>query len=250
MNHQDPQPIINEPALLFKEHKLLVVADLHIGIERELRTNGVHIKSQTHTMEQRLLKILLTTKVKEIVFLGDIKHNIPSSTIQERTDVKRFLNTLQRYAQIHVVPGNHDGFLQRLVGSEIIFHSSEGCVLHDIGFIHGHRWPAEEVMRCAQVVVGHTHPTVQLTDRLGYRIFEPCWLRSSSFSHKLREKYPMSQTTHLLVLPAFNPLCGGIPVNREQLLGPFASIINLDEADVYLTDGSFLGKVKDLKESS
>ncbi len=31
------QPLIDEPALLLKEKKLLVIADLHIGIENELR---------------------------------------------------------------------------------------------------------------------------------------------------------------------------------------------------------------------
>ena len=29
--------------------------------------------------------------IHDIILLGDIKHNIPTSTIQERTDVKRFL---------------------------------------------------------------------------------------------------------------------------------------------------------------
>jgi metallophosphoesterase superfamily enzyme len=51
-------------------------------------------------------------------------------------------------------------------------------------------------------------------------------------------------------MPAFNPLCGGIAVNRDPLLGPFGSLIDVDNAEIYLLDGSSLGKVKDLKESS
>ena len=42
------QPIIDEPALLLKEKKLLVIADLHIGIETELRENGLQVPSQTN----------------------------------------------------------------------------------------------------------------------------------------------------------------------------------------------------------
>ena len=45
------QPLIDEPALLLKEKKLLVIADLHIGIESELRENGLQVPSQTRMME-------------------------------------------------------------------------------------------------------------------------------------------------------------------------------------------------------
>jgi len=244
------QPIIDEPALLLKEKKLLVIADLHIGIESELRENGLQVPSQTSVMEQRLISILTTYAIHDIILLGDIKHNIPSSTIQERTDVNRFLNTIQTYGTLHVLPGNHDGNIDRLLPPTIKLHPSDGFVFEGIGFTHGHRRPNKEVMQCEQVIIGHTHPTVMLTDRLGYRTFEQCWLRSTPLSDKLLEKYPTSPTSQILVMPAFNPLCGGIAVNRDPLLGPFGSLIDVDNAEIYLLDGSSLGKVKDLKESS
>jgi metallophosphoesterase superfamily enzyme len=103
-------------------------------------------------------------------------------------------------------------------------------------------------MQCEQVVIGHTHPTVMLTDRLGYRTFEQCWLQSVPLSDRLLEKYPTSHTLQILVMPAFNPLCGGIAVNRDSLLGPFKSLIDIENAEVFLLDGSCLGKVKDLKD--
>ncbi|VVB60645.1 Uncharacterised protein [uncultured archaeon] len=244
------QPINDEPALLFKEKKLLVIADLHIGIESELREKGLQVPSQTNVMEQRLISMLTTNIIRDIILLGDIKHNIPSPTIQERADVNRFLDTIQTYGNIHVSPGNHDGNIDRLLPSTIKLHPSDGFVFEGIGFTHGHRKPNKEVMQCEQVVIGHTHPTVMLTDRLGYRMFEQCWLRSAPLSDKLIEKYPASQTLQILVMPAFNPLCGGIAVNRDPLLGPFRSLLDSDNAEVYLLDGSSLGKVKDLKESN
>jgi uncharacterized protein len=241
------QPIIDEPALLLKEKKLLVIADLHIGIESELRENGVQVLSQTKVMEQRLISILTTNTIHDIILLGDIKHNIPSSTIQERSEVNRFLNTIQTYGTLHVLPGNHDGNIDRLLPPTIKLHPSDGFVFEGIGFTHGHRRPNKEVMQCEQVIIAHTHPTVMLTDRLGYRTFEQCWLRCAPLSDKLIEKYPASPTSQILVMPAFNPLCGGIAVNRDLLLGPFGSLIDVDNADIYLLDGSSLGKVKDLK---
>ena len=242
------QPIIDEPAFLVKEKKLLVIADLHIGIESELQENGLQVPSQTKVMEQRLISILTTNTIDDIILLGDIKHNIPSSTIQERTDVNRFLNTIQTYGTLHILPGNHDGNIDRLLPSTVKLHSSDGFVFDGIGFTHGHRKPNKEVMQCEQVVIGHTHPTVMLTDRLGYRTFEQCWLRSVPLSDSLLEKYPTSHTLQILIMPAFNPLCGGIAVNRDPLLGPFKSLIDIESAEVYLLDGSSLGKVKDLKD--
>jgi putative SbcD/Mre11-related phosphoesterase len=247
--HSELQPIIEEPALLLKEKKLLVIADLHIGIESELRENGLQVPSQTKVMEQRLISILTTYDVADVILLGDIKHNIPSSTVQERTDVKNFLTTIQSYGILHVLPGNHDGNIDRLLVQGIQLHPSDGFVFEGIGFTHGHRRPSEEVMRCDQVVIGHSHPIVMLVDRLGYRTFEQCWLRGVPFPDRLKEKYPNSSTSQILLMPAFNPLCGGIAVNRDPLLGPFGTLIDVDNSDVYLLDGSSLGKVQDLKES-
>jgi len=242
------QPLVDEPALLLKEKKLLVIADLHIGMEKELRENGLQVPSQTTIMEQRLILILTTHAVNDIIFLGDIKHTIPSSTNEERTDVKKFLNTIQSYCTLHIVPGNHDGNIDRLCSPAIQLHPSDGFVFEEIGFAHGHRKPSIEVMQCDQVIIGHSHPMVMLIDRLGYRTFEQCWLRGPPLVDTLQEKYPNSSTSQLLCMPAFNPLCGGVAVNRDPLLGPFGSLIDVDNTELYLLDGTSLGKVNDMKE--
>jgi len=169
MKFTDIQPIPNEPALFFKEKRILIVADLHIGIERELREKGLQVSSQTKSMTKRLVSLIKKYHPQKIILLGDIKHNIPTSTIQERTDVKRFIETIQSYGAIHILPGNHDGNIKRLLPSDIFLHPSDGFVFENIGFIHGHRWPKEEMMHCKYVILGHTHPTIMLTDRLGYK---------------------------------------------------------------------------------
>lgn len=244
------QPLMDEPALLFKEKKLLIIADLHIGIESELRQNGLQVPSQTKLMENRLISILTKHKVKSLILLGDVKHTIPSSTHQEQTDVKHFLDTIASYCTVHILPGNHDGNIDRLLPSNIQLHPSDGVVFEEIGLTHGHRTPSHEIMQCEQVIIGHSHPTVMLMDRLGYRTFEQCWLRGPPRLEVVKEKFPDSLTTQILLMPAFNPLCGGTAVNQDVLLGPFRSLIDVDNAELYLLDGSLLGKVKDLKESS
>ena len=246
MQSTEIQPIPNEPALLIKEKGIIVIADLHIGIERELREKGLQIPSQTKSMTKRLLLLFKKYHPHEIILLGDIKHNIPTSTIQERTDVKRFLETIQPYGTIHIFPGNHDGNISKLLTPEILLHPSDGCVFENIGFVHGHRWPNEEIMQCEYVVLAHTHPTIMLTDRLGYKTYESCWLRGSG-NNTLKERYPNSSDPNIIVMPAFNPLCGGIAANCEPIIGPFGKILDVKNADVYLLDGSSLGRVKDIK---
>jgi len=63
----------------------------------------------------------------------------------------------------------------------------------------------------------------------------------------LKERYPNTSDPNILVMPAFNPLCGGIALNSEPIIGPFGKIIDIINADVYLLDGSSLGKVNDIK---
>ncbi|MCK4415631.1 MAG: metallophosphoesterase [Thermoplasmatales archaeon] len=247
MESTDIQPVVNEPALLITNKKILVVADLHIGIESELWELGLHTPAQTSSMTKRLIALFGKYAPNNIILLGDIKHNIPSSTIQEKTDVKRFLTKIHSFGTIHVLPGNHDGNIDRFLSPDILLHPSDGFVFEGIGFVHGHRWPSEEVMKCEHIVIGHTHPTIMLTDRLGYKTFEPCWLRGKCINSKLKEKYPNSNDPNIIIMPAFNPFCGGIAVNKEPIIGPFGKIMNVKDAEVYLPDGSLLGKVKDIK---
>lgn len=244
MNLSEIQPILNEPAIFIKNKKILVIADLHIGIESELREHGLNTSSQTHTLTNHLVSLCQIYKPKEIILLGDVKHNIPSSTIQERRDVKNFFWDIKQLGAIHIVPGNHDGNIDKLTPAEIDIHPSKGFIIENIGFVHGHRWPSEEIMQCEQVISAHTHPTIMLVDRLGHKTFESCWIKSSFNKTKLKEKYPDSSNPQLLVIPAFSPLCGGVATNKDGITGPLGKIIDIPNSQIYLIDGTSLGKVK------
>ena len=240
------QPIKDEPILFIEDKKILIIADLHIGIEKELREHGLNPMSQTEKMLKHLITICKKYKPNEIILLGDIKHNIPSTTFQERNDVKNFLEQIQKLSAIHIIPGNHDGNIHKLSPENIIYHPSDGFILENIGFTHGHRWPSKDVMKCDQIITAHTHPTVMLTDRLEYKSFEPCWLKGYFIKSKLKEKYPSASNPELLIIPAFNPLCGGIAVNREGVTGPLGKLMDIGNSIVYLLDGTSLGPVKNI----
>jgi putative SbcD/Mre11-related phosphoesterase len=247
MNLSEIQPVQNESCIFLDSGCILVIADLHIGIESALLGQGLNVPSQTSVMTERIISLYKKFGPKEIIMLGDIKHNIPSSTYHERKDVKEFLDTIQKHCIIHIIPGNHDGNINRFSSENMIIHSSSGYVLENVGFVHGHRWPSEEIMKCEQILMAHTHPTIMLSDRLGYKNFEPCWIKARFKKKKLMEKYPDSVNPEVLIVPAFNPLCGGISVNDEGIMGPIGKLIDIKNAQVFLLDGTLLGKIKDIK---
>ncbi|MBN2065468.1 MAG: metallophosphoesterase [Candidatus Thermoplasmatota archaeon] len=246
MDHSSLHPIPNEPALLAEDTSILVIADLHIGIEQTLQEQGIHTASQTDLLTKRVLALCKIYKPKELVLLGDIKHAIPSTTVQERRDVKAFFQAIQNYSTIHLIPGNHDGNIRWLTPDSITVHPSDGVCIDGIGFAHGHRWPNKKIMECTHLVCAHTHPTIMFTDRLGHKTFEPCWLKAHTLADKRQEKYPDSWDVEVLVMPAFNPLCGGLAANTEGMMGPLGNIIDIKNAQVYLLDGSALGKARDI----
>ncbi|HDO19199.1 MAG TPA: hypothetical protein ENG74_00560 [Thermoplasmatales archaeon] len=166
-------PVQNEAALFLPEHELLVVADLHIGIEYELRKYGVYINSRVERLAERIKQIASKVKATKLLILGDVKHVIPSSPKYQQDALIKFFHEISKDMDVYMVPGNHDGGLKKIVEDISIF-PSDGWFLEDmsVGFFHGHRWPNDHVVRCKTLVAAHTHPTVTLKDSFGYKFIE------------------------------------------------------------------------------
>ena len=63
----------------------------------------------------------------------------------------------------------------------------------------------------------------------------------------------LKRPPELLVVPAFSELVGGAAVNRSmprELIGPMfrAGGVKLEDAEAYLLDGTFLGKINGLRK--
>src|SRR5512136_2118027 len=130
------------PALVVEgELRLLVVADLHFGIEADLEAHGLHFKSRSNERLERLLKIIDLADPDTLVLLGDIKHSIPSLTRQEYFELPNILDTLRNRIPLNVFPGNHDiGIESYLRPTEL--QPKEGTILDGVGYLHGHMYPS------------------------------------------------------------------------------------------------------------
>jgi len=234
-------PVHNEPALTFD--KTLIIADLHIGIEHVLRNAGFNIPSQSKKMMEKIIMLCRKQNINRVVIVGDIKHNIPNTSYQEFDEIPGFFEELLKFCSVDVVPGNHDGGIKKLLSKNVKIHSSRGFIFNDIGFFHGHSWPDENIMKCEYVVMGHNHPVIVFKDKLGYRSSKTCWLRGKMLKNRDRYK---TTNPEIIIMPSFNKLCGN-PVNQKKFLGPTTKLLDIKNLSIYLLNGTFLGKIKDVR---
>lgn len=257
------EPLVNEPALVVRDTIcVLVVADIHLGIEWDLLNRGIVIPNQSRKALEKMQEYMDSVHPERVVLLGDVKHNIPQISWQERVEVPHFLGTIARQAPVDIIPGNHDGDIQYLLQRippelKVTLQPVKGCVLDGVGYFHGHTWPDSELVRCDHIIMAHNHPMIRFIDSLGASSAEPAWIRTRMKRQPLDNHYRSAgmngSDPEVIIMPAFCRLCGGVAFNEspyDDLLGPvFASdLIDLENAQAYLADGTRLGKLKDLKK--
>ena len=238
-------PVHGSAALHFVDESALLLSDLHYGVEAEMLRGGVWIPNRSTARTEKVLKLIKQTKSKRLVLLGDVKHQVPHNSKQQRTDLEQFFMATTRIAKVEIIPGNHDGGLKDIAPSDVIFHESTGYVIGNIGLIHGHAWPSQEVMNSELLVMGHEHPALSFRDRLDKLHSEPCWLRAPMIEHEKYDKIPKQ----LIVMPAFGELAGRT-MNREPLkgLGPILrnGLADLSKARVETLEGLEFGELGSL----
>jgi hypothetical protein len=245
----------DETALLLDkiEDKTLVISDLHLGIEYEIYTKGITIPPRIKKQRGRIFRLIRETDVEKLVLLGDVKHNVPQTSIGEKENLPKFFKDLKEEVEVHIVKGNHDGNIEKLVG-EVEVHPTSGFRQGEFYFNHGHAWPEKEIFESRTLIQGHSHPAIEFKDKLGFSSVMPCWLKGRLNTDKLQENIGTVETSRLesfVIVPAFNRMITGMPVNREDdesLLGPLLEngIIDVEECKAYLLDGTFLGRVSEI----
>ncbi|MFQ5553518.1 MAG: metallophosphoesterase [Thermoplasmata archaeon] len=240
------EPVADRPVLRAGDD--LIVADLHIGREEELRREGFTLPSQTKKMGEDIASLMEELRPKRLVILGDLKHEIPRFTGLERRDVPRFFDLLEgAVPEVHLVPGNHDGNIAYLLPRWVTLHGPSGYRQGDVAYVHGHAWPSPEVMEAPTLLMGHNHPTLLFLDRLGPHTYERCWVRAPFVADHPRYA---QRPENLVLVPAFNEFSGGTPMNERgrRYLGPIlkSGMVGMERAQVYLLNGASLGRLGDM----
>jgi len=252
----EPSFVTGEPALLLRngKEKILVVADLHLGIEYEYHQRGIKIPPQTVKATEHIDRLLESTGANRLVAIGDVKHKVPGTSFQELRELPEFFRHFTGRFKVDVAPGNHDGGIEESMPYGVDVHPGSGFRLGEFYFAHGHAWPKDDFMGCKFVIVAHNHPRIEFRDRLGYRWSEPVWMRAMLDKGLLDKRYKgLKSPPELINMPSFNEFVGGMPLNRkgdsgEQagFLGPLIKNIDISTAKVYMLDGVYLGELEKL----
>lgn len=220
--------LTGQPAALIGDS--LIIADVHLGIAHELADAGIHIPSQVGPLVERIEQLKKATKAKNLIILGDVKHAVPGISLREQREIPLLLSKLARaFERIIIVKGNHDGRLERLIPHRQKIKVRKHFLLEGHFLTHGHRRIKGSQLRTAsKIIIGHSHPHLEFRDKLGARYTEPIWVRGH-----------LNTRHELVIVPAFNSLCGATLINRDGLLGPVAK--KLASAHTFLLDGTDLG---------
>jgi hypothetical protein len=245
-----------DAALIFSDEGegTLLISDLHLGLEKEMAKRGFSLPAYSVRMVERVKSIAETCGTNRLVVLGDVKHTVGKVEDIDWGVVPWFFDTmLDLFEAVEVVPGNHDGNIRTVLPRRVLLHPSHGTVLGRgrgrIGVTHGHAWPSEEAIATRNLVIGHSHFTYEMRDALGSRSREAVWVTAEyDVAELMAEAGYVSKAKgkgKLTVMPPFNRLVGGQPINRRRSFqfGPVLSSrsVSLEKADIFLTDGTRVG---------
>ena len=148
-------PVPDHLALDISDERTLCIGDMHVGIESELCSKGIHVPSQTYRMEKELAS--LAPGHDRLVLLGDVKNKVPGSSIQEHAEIPRlFRSLLQMYSQIDIVKGNHDTDLEDFLPPGVIVHPSTGFSIGTLALHMGTHGPLQILWVSVSLFLGTT----------------------------------------------------------------------------------------------
>jgi len=231
----------NRPITFVKELSLLAITDLHLGIEFELRKRGINVSLQAEKFLKILEEAKQETNAKRIVVLGDVKHKVPAASAKEIEYVKDFFENLSKiFEEIFICKGNHDDMLEEILENFKVY-GARGFKIKDYGFFHGHAWPFSKLWNCKTWIIGHLQAAIEIR-KGNFKKVEKVII-------KARPKIEKGKLQEIIILPAFSDLAGSLLLNKElpsDFL--FEKIIDTNNSEVYLLDGSYLSKLKDLEK--
>lgn len=275
--------LMPNPAALIKtgKTKTLVIADPHLGWEMALQEKGIHVPSQTPKLLEKLKALLIKYKPDSLLILGDVKYTVVASEPGEWREIPEFFNQISPHvSEIGIVRGNHDGNLESMLPENVTMHPASGVVVGDVGLFHGHKWPSPAVLGCKTLLMGHLHPVVVFRDPAGFKLNKQIWMKANvnpealakillqkhgvkiegTVAETLKKHYRVKlRAAQVFMMPSFNDFLGGRPVNEskpqkelgsETLIGPVlrSEAVDVDNAELYLLDGTYLGTLNQLRE--
>ena len=192
-----------------KENKILVISDLHIGIEEAILKQGLAPRVQVHEIITNLNKIFdslnkQNIQLDKIIILGDLKHEHGKISDEEWRETLHFLDVISKKAkEIILIKGNHDNILGPIAYKRDLIIQPY-YQYKDILFMHGHKEYKNAFKGDFKtLILGHLHPSITLTDEY----------KKEKYKCFLLGKWKRKQT---YILPSFNPISTGYDLTKHH----------------------------------
>ncbi len=227
---------LHENAIFLVKSKALVISDLQLGYEQQLRAMGHNIiYEQAKQMLILLESLIKETKAKMLIINGDLKHEFGKISAQERRDIIGLLGKLKNRVKIVVIRGNHDTMTQQLI-EELGVEFVESLELDGVYLLHGHKLPNNMPSTTKSIIIGHAHPAVTINDGV----------RSERYKCFLIGKYKRKE---LIVLPSFSTIVEGTDILQKssRIFSPFMEDINSAKVYVISDEIRSFGTVKQIR---
>ena len=212
MNIHGFETVESLPCLHHPELDLLVLSDIHLGLEGSMTSEGGYVpKFQLKDILEDIETAREKTGASRILINGDLKNEFRKNYYSEKKEVDKLLEKLQKeFEEIKIIEGNHDNFLDEIVEKNGL-KMEKRHIEENILFVHGHE-NIDNLKEYSTVVIGHEHPALSLKDEIGVVEKVDCLLHGET-----------DEGTGIIVLPAFSSIANGTRINetpKQELLSP------------------------------
>jgi uncharacterized protein len=165
---KEEMELFPQKALFWKKHRILFLADLHLGKVNHFRKSGYAVpsKANDHNLEL-LLEVVNLSKPSRVICLGDLFHS------HYNPEWEVFGEVVQHFSNIsfELVMGNHDIMSERQ-------YERKGIKVYDKlvidSFLLTHH-PLEIIPENLYNMAGHIHPGVHLVGKGRQSMTLPCF---------------------------------------------------------------------------
>ena len=209
--------ITNDRCLIFKKEKVLVIGDLHLGYEKTLEEEGIYIpRFNTGLVREAINKLLERYEPNVVVLLGDIKHDFKRLRYEARDEVRGIITLISDVADVVVVKGNHDNFIQNIL-------VDLGLIAVDYVDIAGYRLEhGHEDSKKRPVIIGHEHPSVKISGAVSGGMKVQCFIHSKEEG--------------IIIIPPFSVFSSGTDLtltDSESFMSPACKSAKMENSEVY-----------------
>ena len=178
--------LLKEKALWIEKHKILLIADIHLGKAAHFRKAGLPIPEEVHAQDFLILtQLIRNLNPEKIYFLGDLFH---SSWNQQWSVFESFLSKNSSIS-FHLIRGNHDIMSEKIyLNTFLNFHDSP-IKIENLLLSHE---PLDVIPEGCLNICGHIHPGIALRTPTKQKLRLPVFYFSKN----------------ILILPSFGNFTG------------------------------------------